>query len=206
MSGSADYEEGLARLTYTGTSGGERESGELRVVDGTFYARARDLGLGALPDDKTWISFTVSEDETSGSLDSLVFPFPFIDPSELLATFQEVGGEVKSLGDRDVRGVPTEGYELELDLAKLVEAAPAKYRETLRSELDRRAEKTLPVEVWIDDADRARRVAVEVEGDPVTVDFFDFGVGVDVQAPPAAQVLDMSQLIPQGESDHGEDG
>lgn len=201
MSGSADYEAGDAGLTFSGTSDGERESGELRLVDGTFYVRAEQFGLAGLPSDKSWLSFTVPEQERESSLDSLVLPFPFVDPGELLATFEEVGGEVKSLGEQDVRGVPARGYAVELDLAKLVERAPAKYRETLRSELERRAEKTVPVEVWIDDADRARRVVVAIDGGEAQIDFFDFGLDVDVQAPPADEVLDFAQALDELQGD-----
>jgi hypothetical protein len=206
MSGLADYEAGVAQLAFSGTADGAEQSGEFRLVDETFYGRAEQLGVSGMPEGKSWFAFTIPEEERNESLDALVLPFPFIDPAALLANFQEVGGEPKRLGERDVRGVPTEGYELALDLAKLVERAPAKYRGTLRSELERRAEKTLPVEVWIDDADRARRIVVEIEGEAATFDFFDFGLEVDVQAPPPAEVLELSDLTPRGESATEEDG
>jgi hypothetical protein len=148
-----------------------------------------------MPEGKSWLSFALPEEERSSSLDSLVFPFPFIDPAQLLATFEEVGGVPKGLGEQDVRGVPTEGYRLELDLAKLVDAAQRVAVLRRRGELERRERKTMPVEVWIDDADRARRVVVAIDGSEATVDFFDFGLRVDVEAPPAAEVLDAADAF-----------
>lgn len=196
MTGAADYEAGTARLTFEGTTDGEPESGELRLLGDTFYVRSEQFLAEESPEQlarKEWFSLTLSKEDRAESLEALVLPFPFVDPAGLLATFQQVSGEVTRLGVKDVRGVPTDGYRLTLDLSRLVEQAPQKHRKALRSELARRAEKTLPVEVWIDSADRARRVVLAPEeGVDATIDFFDFGVAVDVQAPPKETVLDAS--------------
>jgi hypothetical protein len=69
----------------------------------------------------------------------------------------------------------------------------------LRAELERRAEKTLPVEIWIDDVGRARRFVLELDEVPATIDFYDFGVEVDVQAPPQDEVLDDDELLGVGD-------
>jgi hypothetical protein len=40
-----------------------------------------------------------------------------------------------------------------------------------------------------------RRVAVEHDGKEATVDFFDFGADVEVEAPPRDEVRDLSALL-----------
>ena len=205
MTGVADYEARRTHLTYSGTEDGKRQDGELVLVGDDFYVRSDAFfgaaDLAAAPPEvrkrlegKRWLSFPVPFD-VEDSLDDLVLPFPLVDPSELLRTFREAGGEPTRLGEKDVRGVPTDGYRLQLDLARLVERAPEEHRKSLRAELERRTEKTLPVEVWIDEAGRARRFVIELDEVPATIDFFDFGVGADVQAPPKDEVFDGDEFF-----------
>lgn len=205
MAGVADYEGRRTHLTFRGTVDGERSEGELVLVGDAFYVRSDAFfsaaDLAAAPPEarkrlegKRWLSLPVAFD-VEDSLDGLVFPFPLVDPSELLQTFQQVGGEPTRLGEKDVRGIPTDGYRLQLDLARLVARAPAEQRRALRAELARRPEKLLPVEVWIDDVGRARRFVIELDEVPATIDFFDFGVDVDVQAPPKEDVLDGEEFF-----------
>jgi hypothetical protein len=40
------------------------------------------------------------------------------------------------------------------------------------------------VDVWIDEEGLVRRIALEDGGSPAAVEFFDFGVEVDIEAPP----------------------
>jgi hypothetical protein len=115
MTGVADYEARRTQLTFSGTQEGQEVDGEFVLVGDAFYVRSdafldpADLE-GAPPgvrkrfEGKRWISFPVP---ATGDLDQLVFPFPLLDPSELLRTFEEAGGEPARLGDKDVRGVPT---------------------------------------------------------------------------------------------------
>ena len=205
MTGVADYEGRRTHLTYNSIQDGEEIDGEMLLVDDAFYVSsdaffdAADLA-GAPPEARKrfggvrWLSFPVPFD-VDRSLDNLVLPFPLVDPSELLRTVQEAGGEPKRLGEKDVRGTPTDGYRLELDLAQLIERAPEEHRKSLRTELAGRAEKTFPVEVWIDEVGRARRFVLELDETPATVDFFDFGIDVEVQAPPEDEVFDGDEFF-----------
>jgi hypothetical protein len=213
MAGVADYEERRTRLTFSGTQDGQPQDGQIVLVGDAFYVRSDAFfdpdDLAAAPPEarkrlegKRWLSFPVPFD-VEDSLDDLVLPFPLVDPSELLRTFQEAGGEPQRLGEKDVRGVPTEGYRLQLDLARLVERAPEEHRKALRAELEGRTEKTLPVDVWIDDAGRARRFVIELEDVPATIDFFDFGVDADVQAPPQDEVFDGDEFFVTGDEESG---
>jgi hypothetical protein len=122
----------------------------------------------------------------------------------ILNAFELVSGSVESLGEETVRGVSTDHYRLTLDLARLIETAPAANRAALREELEKREAKTEPIEIWIDDAGRARRVQVTLDKDDlVAVDFYDFGVEVDVEAPPADQVDDIAELFRSDDTEVG---
>ncbi len=205
MSGVADHKRKLASFRFDKAPkdwpGGQEEA--FRVIGGTMYVGAAIFG-GAVEGEqkpKPWIKFEYDRDDDV-TLDTLLFPFPFIDPGRLLAGFQKVGGDVETLGEEAVRGVPTDRYRLTLDLERLIETAPERHRAALRRELDERVRKLEPVEIWIDDAGLARRVRVVIDSDPVSIDFFDFGIGVDVQAPPADQVDDLDALF-AGEMESG---
>ena len=54
---------------------------------------------------------------------------------------------------------------------------------------------TAPVDVWIGDDGLVRRIRVEEGSSPATIEFYDFGVDVAVQAPPTDQVQDIDDLF-----------
>ena len=208
--GIADYERRLADFTFNVTSTEESpiSDAKLRVVGSTMYMDTATLGFNSgSPEEakklKPWLE--VEDFASEVTLDTLLFPFPFFDPGRILASFKQVSGAVEGLGDETVRGVPTRNYRLTLDLERLIETAPPDKRAELRRELEERKEKTQPVEVWIDDAGLARRIGFVVDGEPVTVDFFDFGIDVDVEAPPADQV-ESFDLMAEGSDDESGSG
>ena len=198
MSGVADYDRRLASFRFEKApkdwEGGLEEA--FRVSGRTMYVSSSVFGAtgegGKKP--KPWIKIEYDSDDDV-SLDTLLFPFPLVDPGQLLATFQKVGGAVESLGEEPVRGVPANRYRLALDLERLIATAPERHRAALRKELEKRERKLEPVEIWIDDAGLARRMRFVVESDPVSIDFFDFGIDVDVEPPPADQVEDFDSLL-----------
>jgi hypothetical protein len=190
--GMVDYRDRRATFTYKVESKpGEEEmrgEGEFRAIGSMAYMENSIFGAAAGDDErlKPWVAFDLSE--TEPSLDNLLFPFPFIDPTRLLNALQEVSGDLEELGSKEIRGVETEGFRLEVDFRRLIEEAPAAHRDELLAELENEPQKTLAVEVWIDDDGFVRRLVDR--RDSVTLDFFDFGVEVDVRAPPEDQVMD----------------
>ncbi|MBA3376427.1 MAG: hypothetical protein H0U00_11565 [Actinobacteria bacterium] len=49
---------------------------------------------------------------------------------------------------------------------------------------------TAPVDVWIDEGGLIRRIAIDDPGNSVTIEFFDFGVKVEIEPPSADEVDD----------------
>ncbi len=128
MSGVADYEGHRAAFTYdqAPSDSGELTGTELRAIGTTMYLESAVLGVGTEESPakiKPWIKIEDFDDEVR--LDNLIFPFPFIDPGTILNAFEAVSGSVESLGEETVRGVSTDHYRLTLDLARLIETAPA---------------------------------------------------------------------------------
>jgi hypothetical protein len=206
MSGLADFERHRAAFTYDQAPSDDEQlvGTELRAIGTTLYMDSAVLGVGGESPAKIkpWIKIEDFDDEAS--LDNLIFPFPFVEPGMILNAFELVSGSVESLGEETVRGVSTDHYRLTLDLARLIETAPAANRAALREELEKREAKTEPIEIWIDDAGRARRVQVTLDKDDlVAVDFYDFGVEVDVEAPPADQVDDIAELFRSDDTEVG---
>jgi hypothetical protein len=134
------------------------------------------------------------------------------DPSKQLEYLRGASDDFEEIGPEPVRGVDTTHYRAVISLRKTVDVAPADQRDALRRMTDQLIEETgldsLPMEVWIDDEGLPRRMRMEqdfasVPGAPsgasmsITMEFFDFGVDVDVEPPPDDQVTDMSELLAQ---------
>jgi hypothetical protein len=212
--GEVDYDGRRARMTvrYEPADDGPQQGGQMLFVGPTAYMETSIFGIDpdqVIPELKRkprrWQSFEWDDGEPS--LGELIFPFPYVDPSRLMNAMEEVSGDVESLGKKDVRGVETEGYRLTVDLRRVVEEAPAAHREALLEELERESRKTIPVQVWIDDDGFARRLTIFDPEDEVTLDFYDFGIDVDVEAPPEDQVEPLDLLAGAGydeEVDSGE--
>ena len=189
--GAIDYDRRRGQITIEyEPAEGNPLPGEMLFVGDMLYMPTSIFGMAIDEVDakklKPWMSADLAGEKPT--LDTLLFPFPFIDPTRLLNAFEEVSGDVESLGPKEVRGVDTEGYRLSIDLRRVIEEAPAAHREALLEELESETRKTQPVEIWIDEDGFARRLFLADEEEEVTVDFYDFGVEVDVEAPPADQV------------------
>ena len=158
--------------------GAPRAPLELILVEGTSYVK----GLPGLPAGKTWVSF---DEAASPSVED----FYLGDPSQLL-DFLRATSDVEELGEDLVRGVETTHYRASVDLEKVVEQAPEAKRAELRKDLAWREEKTLSVEAWIDDEGLARRLRALTGADDatMTIEFFDFGIEVAAEPPPAGEV------------------
>ena len=115
---------------------------------------------------------------------------------ELSATCMvRAADSITEQGSEDVRGVTTTRYHAVIDLAKSAARLGGEARQRVEG-LSQLGLTKLPTDVWIDDQGRVRRefftMHVAQSGQEVTIamtmELFDFGVPVDVQAPPDDQV------------------
>jgi hypothetical protein len=128
-----------------------------------------------------------------------------VDPSESLRMLA-ASSDAHPIGYDRVRGVFTTHYRLVIDLERL-----AKGNDELRASFERLRKLTsvrsFPAEAWIDDQGRIRRIRIDMSVNTaaggaftmtMTEELYDFGVQVDVQPPPAADVIDAESLVSRG--------
>lgn len=103
--------------------------------------------------------------------------------------------DAKAAGKEDVRGEPTDKYTVTIDLEDAIDALPEGERQALERSTASLKEKEFPAEVWLDGQGRLRRLRYGIggEGDkpsPITstIELFDFGIPVSVEAPPASEI------------------
>ena len=102
----------------------------------------------------------------------------------------------------------TTHYRGTVDLRKALEQIPAESREGFERVLELVGQTRMPFEVWIDDDGLARRMKYEQplpagQGSQdasmgLTMEMYDFGTEIDVEPPPANEVIDLQELIGQG--------
>ena len=212
-----DYEQQRGRTTFDvgelAAATGGSDAGRLELVfDGLVYYMRFPSGVLANVANGRWLKVDLREaaDEAGADLGAL----EQLDqsPTELLQFLQGASDDVDEVGTETVRGVETTHYRADVDLERAAEITAERaglsdeLREQLRREIERTREQTglstLPVDAWLDDEGRLRRMKMDVEldvaGRPAgmltTMELFDFGVEVDVRPPPADEVLDIGDF------------
>lgn len=113
---------------------------------------------------------------------------------ELLAA----SDDVSDAGSEEVRGTPTTRIEGTLDLQKIVDDSPPDQRAELQDWLNFLAEdapRAVPFQLWLDNDGVARRLRVDQEGATVTIEYYDFGLPVNVAPPPASEIISVQELM-----------
>ena len=107
---------------------------------------------------------------------------------------------MQDLGQEDVGGHPATHYRASIDYTKVLDELPDASAQT-RDALGKLG--SVPADVWIDGQDRVVKTHMTIDGGAlgvgagtaeVTMELSDFGVPVDVQAPPEDQTVDFSSL------------
>lgn len=205
--GLVDYEAGTMELSLS-VPGTDSELMMRLVSDALFMS-----GFPGAPAEQ-WVRLDAADMGAESGLGQLE---SFTDPTATFDQLQAVADDVKEVGEEDVRGTKTTHYEGSIVLADVLEQAPADQREAMEKQLQPLIDsgvETLPFDAYLDDEGRLRRMVQTVTLDPAaltggdaaapeasappatpvevvtTVDVFDFGVEVDIQEPPAEQVVD----------------
>ena len=147
----------------------------MRALGNAVYMRNRDESE---PDAK-WQKLPADDEH----------PLDELSPDRLLALLRGASVASEYGGEETVRGVSATRYRLTVDCeeAELAECGSGK----------------TPVDVWIAADDTVRRIALENDGQSITIEFFDFGAPVEVEPPPAQEVEALDDLLQPCPDDAG---
>lgn len=213
-SGVFDYLDPRGSLTYRMALPGLGDvSMEIRMIGTKMYMRMpTELTGAALPNGKEWMGLDLGKSLKQAGLGSLDFAQQG-DPAQTLQYLRAASAGVREDGKATVDGVETTRYVGRLDFRKALDAgldqlelSPAERnqaRKGMEKMLDQLGSNTLPFEVFVDEDGLLRRMKMvmnmRAEGEQLLMkmqmDYSDFGVDVDVQAPPAASVLDFTNQL-----------
>jgi hypothetical protein len=207
--GSVDFNTGNGALSFLSSATGSFSD---RFISPDLYIQLPAADKGQLPSGKTWISInlnTVSEAKLGASLAQLSSTSQ--QSTQLLSYLQSVSSTgITTVGPATIKGVATTEYKAIIDLTKVAAQKSPAQQAAIKSLEAQLNATTLPVQVWLDGQGRVRQVSEQIQvsttsqsngGTTVpaasgsvstTVDYYDFGTPVTVQAPPSSQVDDIT--------------
>lgn len=208
--GVIDFEAQQGTFTFDLPAEAGVGAGEIEFVfDGTvIYVRSPEPTPGI---DTEWISLDFAQlaEQVSGTDIEQFSQAGSNDPSNALALLKGTADDVEEVGTEEVRGEQTTRYRATVDLRKASEEAGAvRDRRQFEAFLDQFPSETVPVEVWLDDEGRTRRMRIEQPlpdtpgasipegaGVVVTMELYDFGVEEAIEVPPAGEVTDLTDQL-----------
>ncbi len=202
--GAFDYTSGNGEMTITTEVPGFGEMAlEERIIDGVVFMNVGDVpGLGG-----GWTSLDISEAFGAEGLGNSIGAQP--SPTEQLDQLR-AAGDVEEVGTEEVRGEEATHYTVVLDFQALLDEGADALGEVLGDEdvefftgLFESLGGDTTVDVWITDDGLPVRhsttssfeIAGQVVESDITMEFFDFGVDVNPEPPPADEVMSFDDLF-----------
>jgi len=132
--------------------------------------------------------------------------FPGASSDGYVEVLRGLSGDVEDLGTEEVDGVDTHHYRFDVDVEAALEQLPADERAELEGSFDQLGTTTFPIDLWITEDGLPIRQVMELDlgalaGGTMTMqlDLSDFGVAVDVEPPPAEEVISFEDHPELGE-------
>jgi hypothetical protein len=184
-SGEVDFVKQAVDLTL---QGGLLDGVEVKLTDGTAYAKVPQMARSIIGNGKPWVKVSVAsvfgKNGNGGSAAD--------NPADVLKELNAVSDDVQKVGTEKIRGTQTTHYRAHLDPAKAATqnggAAPSWLTDV----------KNATVDVWLDDKGAVRQMSEKNNTDSgtfaATVTLYDLGTKVSVSTPPADQVADIGNL------------
>ena len=211
--GTGDFDTGEAAAEVAMADGPQEGTiTVLRTASG-IYARLPG-GMNPMSTGKPWVSVDAP---TLARLTQLALGDAAAQitgaPLDALAYLRGVSGDVAFVGPDTTRGEPTTRYRAAVDPARASAQLPAALRG--HAPTSGAAPASLPADVWIDGQGRLRKLVITADESAsaatgkgpsapaaappgpmtITLELWDFGIPVEVSAPPADQVSDVSGLL-----------
>ncbi|MEV8003818.1 hypothetical protein AB0P10_14240 [Streptomyces parvus] len=215
--GWADGLSGAITVTYTGGTMGEalKKAGgdgsvEARYFKDEYYANA-GAGMAANTGGKNWIRYSYKDlaelGGASGDVmqDQIQNSTPEEGVKALLAS-----GDVKKVGQEDVRGVSATHYSGTVDVAELTaknSSLDAKQLAAFKEQLALAGVTTQTVDIWVDENDllvkKTERAEMKTGTLNSTLFYSDYGTEVPSEKPEASDTVDFKELLKQGATPGG---
>jgi hypothetical protein len=213
VAGVGDLSSGDGRLTVDAPP--PLGSAEVLHVGDDLWVSAPAL-VGDMLGSDTWLHADAATlAEALGETGMTGFDLSFaLDPVKAVDYVRSVSGDVTEVGTETVQGEETTHYSTHLDPAKLADLAGDDASRDALDQAVTAVNQEIPVDLWIDDAGRLRKVTVSVDLDllqlpegtdtrgatlegPLTATFelSDFGTPLDTTPPPADQVTEVGPLL-----------
>jgi hypothetical protein len=187
---------------------------EMRMLDNVFYMKMPEQlaqSMGGQSPNKPWMKMSAGDNPAMAQAFEQAEQS---DPRKTLELIEQAGAITKSertqLGGQDVTH-----YWAELDFAKMADQAPGGVPAEMADQL-KGVDTRIPVELWLnsdqlpvkmtmDMSAVMQAVAQQAGGAPagqdmggkISMEYTDWGAPVNVQAPPADQVADFSEMMPR---------
>jgi hypothetical protein len=199
--GSFDFKNRVGEYSVDAASIGLQGSGKVRtlVTGGVLYLSLDTLEGGdpsSNPDlaGKKWLKLDPQVFGGQGQVGQS-------DPSGGLDAVRGAKGDVKRVGSEKVRGTSTTRYRVTIDAEQAVNSAPEEQRAEARNSIGSLGSRTIPADVWVDGKGRLRKVRLRVAASSsntkgsIAFEYFALGARVNVEAPPASEVVDFQELL-----------
>jgi hypothetical protein len=204
--GESDLNGPDGSLTLSLPTGG---SIQLRVMAGEMYLHLPSSLRSQIPGDKAWLSINLNElvqAKLGATLSQLSSSSQT--PTQSLGYLQAVSAAgLTKVGSPSLDGVATTEYAASIDLNKVAATKSAAAQTAIKNLEGQLGSSTLPVKVWVDAQGRVRQLSYTVTtagsttasasgttgsqaSVTATIGFSDFGVPVNVTAPPAGETYD----------------
>lgn len=202
-----DHVSRRGRIAMDVASSGVGGTSVIVLIGDVSYVQVEPAAASRLGG-KSWIKIDLPAPGRAHGIDlSRLDPLHANDPAGALDFLLGASQDTREVGQEKVRGTVTTHYAATLDLDKAAQSLPPDLGDDIERTAELLGTKQLPVDVWIDDEGRLRKIIYSVDTSKVkgaaaaagkattTLELFDFGVEVRVQEPPADQVTDLSQLL-----------
>ena len=192
--GLVDFESGASSMTMS-LMGTEME---MRTVDGHLYVRMPEVGRP--PGITEWVGMPLA---AAGAGSYTGSP----NAAGMIESLRGVSSDIEELGRDEVNGEDAIGYRVTIDMERALAQVPEEDRarvEESMAQMRAMGMADVPMEVWVTDDGLPVRMVMELRdvggtgaGMRMQMDYVDFGVPVDITAPPAddtTMVQDQAEL------------
>jgi hypothetical protein len=208
--GQIDLAHDAMALTLRATVAGQPFEEKEILTNGNLYLAltVAGKGIGQVLGGKEWLRMPLRQSQSADLVGS--------NPISSLATLEQQGSKVQSLGTETIDGVACTGYAVTPSTQAMIAGAKREYATLGLSASATQQELNLiqgmsppAVKLWIDANGLVRRMSVSLsmtvgngtaagnvdESGDVVMDFSDFGAPVTVSAPPAADTSSYQSIL-----------